>query len=71
MKSHKFRLIHINNAVDGTYFKVQQKKFWGWKDIYFSDIGGLQLSKFFSYNIAEQHLELAKELDKKGIIQKF
>lgn len=51
--------------------RCNKKKFWGWKDIYFSDIDGIQLFKFFSYNIAKQHLELAKELDKKGIIQKF
>ena len=72
MKTHKFRIAHVNNnPLHGSYYKIQQKTFWGWKNVFVS--GNILSHKcgFIRYEDAEAHLEWVKKLDEKGVVQIF
>ena len=71
MKTHQFRIVHVNDSLSGSYYKVQQKTFWGWRNVYCSGTIVTQHCGFIRYEDAEAHLEWVKKLDEKGVIQKF
>lgn len=71
MKAHKFRIVHINNGLHGSYYKIQQKTFWGWKNIYVSGSIVNQHCGFIRYEDAVEHLKWVKKLDDEGVVQKF
>ena len=71
MKTHEFRIVHVNNTINGSYYKIQQKTFWGWRTVYASGDLITQHSCFIRYEDAEAQLAWIKKLDEKGVIQKF
>ena len=71
MKTHKFRIVHINNGINGSFYKIQQKTFWGWKSIYVSGSIVNQHCGFIRYEDAVEHLKWIKKLDYEGVVQKF
>ena len=72
LKTHKFRIVHVNNGFNGSYYKIQQKTFWGWwRNVYVSGDVVTHHCGFIRYEDAEEHLKWVKELDEKGVVQKF
>lgn len=71
MKTHEFRIVHVNNTFNGSYYKIQQKTFWGWRTVYTSGDLITQHYGFIRYEDAEAQLAWLKKLDEKGVIQKF
>lgn len=71
MKTHKFRIVHINDGISGTYYKIQQKTFWRWRTVYSSGTLVTQHFGFIRYEDAKSHLEYVKKLDEEGVVQKF
>ena len=70
-KTHKFRIVHVNNCYCGSFYEIQQKTFLGWSTIYVSGDAITHYCGFTRYEDAEAHLKWVKELDEKGVVQKF
>lgn len=73
----KYRIAYVNNSLlYGTYFKVQKKGFWGWRNVYYPDnliTSGIAHSdcRFDTYEEANKFMEKCIDLENKGVVQLF